>query len=228
MRVLIADDHAVVADGLVAYLRDTCDVLEVVSDGQSLIDAAVRLSPDVIITDISMPQVDGLEALRALSRRGVISKVIVLTMHDEPEFVQAAFEEGASAYLLKNCDGRELINAMTEVMRGRVYITSLIAKSLVSALKEAKSEYCEHSDKLTRRQRDILRLIADGKTMKEAAALLGISTRTAESYKYKAMEQLGVQTTAELIQHAVRAGIVSNTKRVGHVPNRFGHEVKIR
>jgi DNA-binding NarL/FixJ family response regulator len=206
--VLIADDHPVVTQGLVSLLEDEFEIVGIVGDGRALIDAAKARRPDAIVADISMPVLSGLDALRRLTADGLCLKFIFLTMHADAELAGEAFRAGASGYLLKQSAGDELITAIHEVMQERVYLTPRIAKDVLTtmALPAARPV-----DGLTPRQRDVLRLIADGRTMKEVAAALNLSRRTVETHKYEMMHSLGIATTAELIRYAVQHGIVGAT-----------------
>lgn len=206
--MLLADDHAVVAEGLQALLKDTFDLVGVVHDGRALLEAAETLRPDVIVTDVSMPLMNGLEAIRQIRARRPDAKVIVLTMHRDTHLAAEAFRAGVSGYLLKVSPGEELINAIQEVARGRSYVTTLLAKDLITLLIEAGGNPREDGGVLTPRQREVLQLVAEGRTMKEVAAILHISPRTAESHKYEIMQALGVQTTAELVQYAIRLKLI--------------------
>lgn len=206
--VLLADDHAIVAEGLAALLKGSFSLLGVVNDGRALIAASNELHPDVIVTDISMPSLNGLDAIRQIKRSQPAAKFIVLTMHSDPEMAVQSFRAGASGYLLKTSPGEELLTAIREVAQGRVYLSSHIAKDLISLLLEAKKEISTLADNLTPRQREVLQLIAEGRTMKQVASLLNISQRTAESHKYDMMQTLGVETTAALIQYAIRIKLV--------------------
>ena len=205
--LLLADDHAIVADGLRSLLSDEFDLVGVVHDGRALLEKAEQLKPALIVTDISMPGLNGLDAIRQLRKLGVSSKVIVLTMHIEPDLASRAFRAGVSGYLLKQSAGEELIGAIREVLKGRVYLTPLIAGDVITILMKARDE-SDDGDHLTSRQREVLQLIAEGRTMKEIGGILNISTRTAESHKYDTMQTLGVGTTAELVQWAVRLKLV--------------------
>ena len=207
--VVLADDHAVVAEGLGALLKEKFSLLRTVHDGKALVAAAAELNPDVVVTDISMPLLNGLDAIRQIKLARPSANVIVLTMHIEPDLAVQAFRAGASGYLLKTSPGEELVEAVRQVAQGRAYLTSLIAKDLISVLLEAKKKSSAGEEKLTARQREVLQLIAEGRTMKEVATLLNISPRTAESHKYAIMDLLGAQTTAELVQHAIRLKLVS-------------------
>jgi DNA-binding NarL/FixJ family response regulator len=205
VKVLIADDHTVVAEGLQALLRDEFDLVGTVHDGRALLEAVETLRPDVIVTDISMPLLNGLDAIRQIRARKADAKVVVLTMHRETELAADAFRAGASGYLLKISPGEELIAAIHHAANGRAYVTSMLAKDLITLLIEAGRSPTAEGGTLTPRQREVLQLIAEGRTMKEVAAILHISPRTAESHKYEIMQTLGVKTTAELIQYAIRS-----------------------
>ena len=207
--VILADDHAVVAEGLASLLRDKFRLLRTVHDGRALVAASLELNPDVVITDIGMPLLNGLDAIRQIKSGRPSTHIIVLTMHIEPELAAQAFRAGASGYLLKTSLGSELVEAVREVAQGRAFLTSLIAKDLISVLLDGKKEPTSEQGSLTPRQREVLQLIAEGRTMKEVAALLNISPRTAEAHKYEIMEQLGAHSVAELVQHAIRMKLVS-------------------
>jgi DNA-binding NarL/FixJ family response regulator len=200
-RVLLADDHAIVVDGLSSLLKDQFDLVGTVADGPALVDAVRRLRPDVIVTDIAMPRMSGLEALRRLSADGLKSKVIFLTMHSDPQLAAEAFRAGASGYVLKHSAGEELVTAINEVLQGRAYLTPLLTRDVLANLGDALAR---PKAKLTSRQREVLRLIMEGRRMKEIAAELHLSRRTVESHKYDMMHALGVRTTAELIQYVIR------------------------
>lgn len=203
LRILLADDHKMFSQALGSLLDDY--ELTTVEDGQTLVDVASRLDPDIIIVDISMPVLNGFDAVRKLKKEGCSAKIIFLTMHADADLVAEALRCGASGYVLKQSVGEELIAAITQVLEGKVYLPQLVGKASDRSLERSPS----HSLNLTPRQREILPLIAQGHTMKEIAALLGISTRTAESHKYEMMEALGIQTTAELVQYAMKLGLIS-------------------
>jgi DNA-binding NarL/FixJ family response regulator len=207
-RVLLAEDHTVVAEGLQALLKDAFELVGTVHDGRALLDAADKLRPEVILTDISMPELNGLDAIRRLKRQLPNIKLIVLTMHRDTQLAVDAFRAGASGYLLKVSPVDELLDAIRQVSKGQVYITALLSKDLFSILAEAADKAPEDKSPLTQRQREVLQLIAEGRTMKEIASTLDISPRTAESHKYETMQILGVSTTAELIQYAIRTKLV--------------------
>ena len=205
-RILLADDHTMVAQALAHYLKEDFDLLGIVDDGQKLLDAVRALRPDVVVSDIAMPVMGGIDALRELRERGEEVKVILLTMHAEPELACQALRAGASAYLLKHSAGEELVAAIGQVMKGNTYISPLIASDVISAMSTSAGR---RNSELTPRQRDVLRLVASGLTMKEVAAELNLSRRTVEAHKYEMMEALGVRSTAELVQYAMRHGFVA-------------------
>jgi DNA-binding NarL/FixJ family response regulator len=207
-KVLIADDHTIVAQGLELILRESFDFIGTVTDGRALLEAAERLKPDVIVADISMPLLNGLDATRQLKSSGNHAKVVILTMHADAHLASEAFRAGASAFVLKQSAGEELVKAINEILQGRAYLTPLIAKDMITVLMEGKGEPGGEV-KLTTRQREVLQLIAEGRTMKEVAGILNISSRTAETHKYEIMEVLSVRTTAELVQHAIRLRLIS-------------------
>ncbi len=204
-RVILADDHAIVADALAAYLREACDLVAQVRGGRDLVAAAEKHRPDLVIADMSMPDLSGLEAMRKLRGAGSTAKFIFLTMHEDPHLAGEALRAGASGYLVKTSAGEDLLKAVAEVMRGGVYLTAAIAREALDAVASPGSSPL---DKLTLRQREVLRLVAAGRSMKEIAAALGLSPRTVETHKYEMMRSLGVETNAELIQFAIRSGLV--------------------
>jgi DNA-binding NarL/FixJ family response regulator len=206
--VLLADDHAILMDGLVNLLRQEFDVVGVARDGRTMIEMAKNKRPDVIVTDISMPHLNGIDATRILRKELRSARFVFLTMHADLPLVEEAFRVGASGFVLKMCDAGEFVKAIHSVAKGSTYITPLLAGDLISVLMTAGPKESSREAPLTSRQREVLQLLAEGKTMKEAAALMGISTRTAESHKYEIMRQLGVQTTAALIRYAVRIKLV--------------------
>jgi DNA-binding NarL/FixJ family response regulator len=173
-----------------------------------MVEMAKQYHPDVIVTDISMPHLNGLDAARILKKEANSAKLLFLSMHADLSLVEEAFRAGASGYVLKLCGADEFMKAIQCVAKGSTYITPLLAGDLISTLLTTGPTETSRDATLTLRQREVLQLLAEGKTMKEVAALLGISTRTAESHKYEIMRQLGVQTTAALIRYAVRIKLV--------------------
>jgi DNA-binding NarL/FixJ family response regulator len=206
--VLLADDHVMLMDGLAHFVRRDFDVVGIARDGRALVEMAKQTRPDVIVTDISMPHLNGLDAARILKKELTSAKLLFLSMHADLPLVEEAFRAGASGYLLKLCGADEFLKAIQCVAKGATYITPLLAGDLISNLLTMGPQEISRDATLTVRQREVLQLLAEGKTMKEVAALLGISTRTAESHKYEIMRQLGVQTTAALIRYAVRIKLV--------------------
>jgi DNA-binding NarL/FixJ family response regulator len=207
-RILIADDHKMFAQGLQGLLEDEFLLVGTVADGQALIDEAERLKPEVILVDISMPVLNGLDAVRRLTEKGNPAKVIFLTMHADDRLLAEAFRCGGSGYVLKQSAGEELISAIKQVLAGEKYVTPLIATEWAQDLSAQIGE--KQKLTLTPRQREVLQLVTEGCTMKEVATRLGISTRTAESHKYEMMEGLGVETTAELIRYAIKLGLTGS------------------
>ena len=206
--VLLADDHKMFAQGLRALLEDEFDLVGSVENGQALVDAAAKSNPDVIVVDISMPVMNGLDAVRQLKERKIPAKIIFLTMHADDRLLAEAFRCGGSGYVLKQSAGEELILAIKQVLAGHKYVTPLLAKEWVEDV--SKGIDVRKKLALTPRQREVLRLIIEGCTMKEVANRMGISTRTAESHKYEMMEGMGVDSTAELIQYAVKIGLTDS------------------
>ena len=205
-RVLLADDHALLLGAIEKLLAADYDVVGQVNDGRALLDAAERLHPDVIVLDISMPLLNGLEAGRLLQQRLRHVKLVFVTMNEDPELAAEAFRSGASAYILKRSAVSELTTAIREVMAGRTYITPLVAAELVGSL--LNQDVDQSGGPLTSRQREVLQLLAEGFSMKEVASELKLTPRTVAFHKYRMMEQLRVKSTAELIQYAVRHHIV--------------------
>jgi len=199
--VLIADDHTIVVEGLVGLLKDDFDVVGTVSDGQLLIDAARRLRPDVIVTDISMPGLSGLDVLPRLKAERVDSRVVVLTMHNDAALATRAIRAGASGFLLKQSAGEELVNAIQQALQGRVYLTPALTRDVIERMAQPADQ---SEPQLTARQRDVLRLIVEGQRMKAIAAALQLSPRTVEAHKYEIMQALDVHSTAELVRYAMQ------------------------
>jgi len=206
-KILLADDHKMFAQGLQSFLEDEFELVGTVADGQALVEAAHELDPDVIVVDISMPVLNGFDAVRQLKKEGMPAKIIFLTMHADDSLVVEAFRCGGSGYVLKQSAGEELITAIELVLAGHEYVTPLVTTESV----QGRSKGSDRTQKLrlTPRQREVLQLIIEGCTMREIASRLGISTRTAESHKYEMMEGLGVESTAELIQYAIKLGLTS-------------------
>jgi DNA-binding NarL/FixJ family response regulator len=207
LRVLLADDHRLLREAFAELLRPDCDVVGAVADGRALLAAAAELRPDVVVLDVSMPVLNGLEAARQLRRLVPEVRVVFLTVHEDPDLAAEAFRAGASGYLLKNSAASELFQAIREVSEGRSYVTPLATRGLVEGLLQGPEPADRPAD-LSPRQREVLRLLAEGHTMKDVARLLNISPRTVAFHKYRMMEELGIRTSAELVQFAMRRRVV--------------------
>src|SRR5262249_23127707 len=201
--VLLADDHAIVVEGLVSLLQREFSLVGTVPDGSHLIDAARRLQPDVIVADMAMPGLSGIEALRRLKLEGNPAKVIILTMHADAQLAAEALRAGASGFVVKHAAGKELIEAIHAALRGGSYVTPPLTPDVLKRLADDRAG----ADVLTPRQREVAALIAAGRTMKEVAATLGLSPRTVETHKYQIMSTLGLRTNAELIRYALEHGL---------------------
>jgi DNA-binding NarL/FixJ family response regulator len=208
-RILLADDHCVVAEGLRSLLGPHFDVVGVVSDGRELLAAAKTLDPDVIVLDISMPSLNGIEAARQMGAAKSRAKMVFLTMHREVTYAVRALEAGASGFVLKHSAPCELVTAIQEALKGGTYVSPQITGDLVRGSRHGMAAGGVAMHDLTPRQREVLQLVAEGHSAKEIAALLHISVRTAEFHKARLMESLNVETTAELVQYAIRTGVCS-------------------
>jgi DNA-binding NarL/FixJ family response regulator len=208
-RVLLADDHRMVAEGLKSLLAQDFELVEVVEDGRALVAAARKLRPDVIVADITMPHLNGLEALSQLKRDNPAVKVVFLTMHQEVAYARRALESGASGYVLKHSAPAELLAAIRAAVEGKTYLTSALAGEVFQSLKSDSAKATDPVASLTPRQREILQLLAEGSSAKEVGATLGISVRTVEFHKYQMMETLGIHNSAELVHFAIKHGIVA-------------------
>ena len=205
-RVLLADDHTLLLGAFEKLLAPECEIVGTASDGRSLVAEAQRLKPDVVVLDIAMPLLNGLEAGRQIKQLQKDVKLVFVTMYEDADLAAEAFRAGASAYLLKRSAASELLLAVREVMKGRSYVTPLVTEGLVGAFMSAAKR--KPSRDLTPRQREVLQLLAEGRSMKQVAAVLDVTPRTVAFHKYKMMEQLNIRTNAELIQFAVTHHIV--------------------
>src|SRR5262252_5796893 len=212
-RVLIADDHAILLDAFRKLLEPQYDVVGTVTDGQALVKAAEALKPDVILADISMPRLNGLDAGERLRNRVPKAKLLFLTVSEDPDVAAEAIRRGAAGYLLKKSASAELFEALRAVLRGRTYVTPAIAKE-PTAVFVSTAKRAGPARNLGLRQREVLQLLAEGKSMKEAADVLGVTPRTIAFHKYTMMEQLGLKSGAELVQHAVKLGLVARAAAV--------------
>jgi DNA-binding NarL/FixJ family response regulator len=205
-KVLIVDDHKVVAEGLVRLLGDRYDIVGTVNDGRLVLDAVWHLQPDVILLDVSMPNVSGLEAMRQLKEHGTAFKAIVLTMHADANVAVEALKAGASGFVLKESSGEELLTALQVVLNGHTYLASDLTKEIVNLMVGTADP---NQIELTAQQREVLRLILRGQRAKEIANTLDLSTRSVDGIKYRIMQQLNVHSTAELVRYAIEHRLVT-------------------
>lgn len=206
-RVLLADDHRMVAEGLKTLLSPEFDLVDVVEDGQALVEAARRLRPDVIVADIGMPRLNGFEALAELRKDDPGVKVVFLTMHQEAAYARRALEAGALGFVLKHSAPAELVTAIRAALDGRTYVTPTLAGELQQAAREGPAAPGVASGALTGRQREILQFLADGCSAKEIARRLQISHRTVEFHKYQMMDALGLRNNTQLVRWAIKRGL---------------------
>jgi len=204
-KVLLADDHAIIAEGLARLIEDVADLVGRVNDGVRLVEEARRLRPDIVVADITMPGMSGIDAMRQLKAEKSEARFIFLTIHTEARLAAEAMRSGASAYLLKQAAGGELFDAIQAVAQGRTYLTPLITGDVLRNL-TAPADTGERE--LTPRQRDVLRLLAQGKRMKEIAAELDLSVRTVENHKAHLLDVLSLTSTADLVRFAIKQRIV--------------------
>ena len=206
-RVLLADDHRIVAEGLKRLLEPEFDLVGVVEDGRALLSAARELRPDVIVSDITMPELNGVEALEEMKRHDPGVRVVFLTMHHNVAYARQAMEAGALGYVLKHSAADELLLAVRAAAAGKTFVTPAIAGELLQAMRSGDAADDDPVRKLTLRQREILRLLVEGHSAKSIAARLDISPRTVEFHKYSMMETLGISSNAELIRFALESGV---------------------
>jgi DNA-binding NarL/FixJ family response regulator len=209
-RVVLADDHSLVLEGLHKILEDEYDIVGMAEDGRTLLKVAQQHNPDVVIMDISMPQLNGLDAARQLCKLLPTCKIIFLTMHADPAYAKEAFQAGASAFLLKRSAASELMLAIHAVLKDQFYVTPEIAKDVLLPLFTESEQSLNEERSLTSRQREVLQLVAEGKSVKDIANSLNISSKTVEYHKTKLMRELDLYTTVELTKYAVAKGLVSS------------------
>jgi DNA-binding NarL/FixJ family response regulator len=205
-RVLVADDHQILVEGLKGLLAPEFDLVGVVEDGRALVENVKKLRPDVIVADISMPRLNGIEALIELKKVDPQVKVVFLTMHRQVAYARRALEAGAAGFVLKHSALKELVLAIRAALDGKTFVTPTIDEELRQPWHADRSS--KPAAALTRRQREVLQLLGEGKTAKEIAAVLDISTRTVEFHKYAMMQSLGIANSAELVHFAIKNGIV--------------------
>lgn len=208
-RILVADDHTLVAELCKRLLETEFDVVGIVSDGRALIQAATTLKPNVIVVDIAMPILNGLDAGERVKTTLPAVKLIYLTMNPDPHVAAEAFRRGASGYLLKTCASSELVIAVREVLRGGSYVSRTLSRETVADLRRHDNRLVEQDARLTERQREVLQLLAEGRVMKEVGSILNMTTRTVAFHKYRIMEVLGTKSNAELVRYAVRTHLIS-------------------
>ena len=208
-RVLLADDHRVVAEGLKRLLEDDFELVGVEEDGRALVAAARTLKPDVIVADISMPHLNGIDAMVQLKKDNPDVKVVFLTMHQEPAYARRALEAGAVGFVVKHSASTELVLAIRAALKGQTFITPTLASDVLRHAQQEARDGNGGEDLLTPRQREILELLAEGRSAKEIAVTLAISARTVEFHKYQMMEAHGLHNNAELIHFAIKHGIVT-------------------
>jgi DNA-binding NarL/FixJ family response regulator len=207
LRVIIADDHVMLGEAFERLLAPTCEIVAKVVDGRALVEAVRKLRPDVVVLDISMPVLNGLTAARQIRDFDKDVKLVFVTMNEDPDMAAEAFQSGASAYLLKRSAASELLAAIEQVVHRRSYVTPLVTEGMVHAFIDGRAGR-QAKQGLTGRQREVVQLLAEGRSMKEVATLLDITPRTVAFHKYRVMEQLRVKTNAELIQYAVKNHLV--------------------
>ena len=208
-RILIADDHNLVAELCKRLLETEFEVVGIVGDGRALVRAAGKLKPDVIIVDVAMPILNGLDAGRQVKAMLPSVKLVYLTMNPDPEIAVEALARGASGYLLKTCASSEMVLAVREVLRGKTYLSRALSRDAVDCLRWQHKQLVDENERLTDRQREVLQLLAEGRVMKEVSGILDMTTRTVAYHKYRIMEVLGAKNNAELVKYAVRSHIVA-------------------
>jgi DNA-binding NarL/FixJ family response regulator len=208
-RILIADDHNLVAELCKRLLETEFDVVGIVTNGRALVRAAGELRPDAIVLDIAMPVLNGLDAGRQVKEMLPAVKLVYLTMNPDADVAAEAFRCGASGYLLKTCAAAEMVTAMREVLRGKSYLSRALSRDTVTFLRHQDKKLVEFDDRLTERQREVLQLLAEGKVMKEVGGILNMTTRTVAYHKYRIMEVLGAKSNAELVKYAIRNHMVA-------------------
>jgi DNA-binding NarL/FixJ family response regulator len=208
-RILIADDHTLVADLCKKLLETEFDVVGTVCDGRALVRKAAEMKPEVIVVDIAMPILNGLDAGQQVKAMLPAVKLVYLTMNPDPEVAAEAFRRGASGYLLKTCAAAEMVIAVRKVLRGLLYLSPRLSKDTVDYLRRQSKMPVEEEERLTDRQREVLQLLAEGKVMKEVGGILHMTTRTVAFHKYRIMEQVGARSNADLVRYAVRNHLIA-------------------
>ena len=210
VRVLVADDHQILAEGLRGLLEPEFELVGIVSDGREMLEAARELRPDVVVLDITMPNLNGIDAAAQLRAAGSAARVVFLTMHREATYAARAMDAGAAGFVLKHAATSELVTAIREVVQGRTYVTPLIAADLLREYREGPGHRPAAIEQLTVRQREVLQLVAEGHSAKEIGRLLHISARTAEFHRARIMEVIGATGTADLVRFAIQHGLTTS------------------
>jgi DNA-binding NarL/FixJ family response regulator len=207
-KVLLADDHSLLCEAFTKLLEPHCDVVGTVGNGRAVLDAVVMLNPDIVILDIGMPLLNGMDAARQLRQAAPKVKIIFLTMNEDPDLAAEAFRLGAAGYLLKNSAAKELVQAIEQVSQGHSYVTPLATKDLVESF-VLKPGGAPKSGEMSSRQREVLQLLAEGHAMKSIARILKITPRTVAFHKYRLMDELNIKSNAELVHYAIKNHVVS-------------------
>ena len=209
-RVVLADDHQIVLDGLARLLESDFELVGTATNGRDLLERAAALSPDVLVVDVSMPLLNGIDAIERLRAAGNDAKIVCLSMHPEVEYASRAIGAGANGYVLKHAASDELVTAIRKALGGGTYVSAALRTPGFDELLTRGERHRKHVIALTPRQREIVQLLAEGKSAKEIGAILDISSRTVESHKYKIMEDLGLKTSAQLVQYAISQRLVAD------------------
>ena len=208
-KILLADDHTVILDGLRSILEADFEIVGAVTDGRALVAACEKLRPDVVLSDITMPLLNGLDATRQIKKADPEAKIIFLTMHPDVAMAKEALRAGGSGYVVKHSPASEIVTAIHEVLQGRVYLSPLVTKEVLDSFMANVEGPEQLPSPLSQREREVLQLVAEGQTHKEVAQTLGISVRTAQYHRYNIMKKLGLRTAAELTQYAIKHGIIA-------------------
>ena len=205
-RVILADDHTMLVEAFEKLLSPECEIVAKVADGRALVAAVQEHHPDLVVLDLAMPLLNGLDAARQIKQIDRSVRLVFVTMNEDPDLAAEAFRAGGSAYLLKRSAGSELLTAIREAMKHRSYVTPLVTEGMLGSLMHATAD--TGARQLTTRQREVLQLLAEGKSMKEVGSILNVTPRTVAFHKYRMMEQLKIKTNAELIQYAIRHNLI--------------------
>ena len=205
-RVILADDHTMLVEAFEKLLAPECEIVAKVADGRALVAAVQEFHPDLVVLDLAMPLLNGLDAARQIKQIDRSVRLVFVTMNEDPDLAAEAFRAGGAAYLLKRSAGSELLTAIREAMKHRSYVTPLVTEGMLGALMHSSPD--AGARQLTSRQREVLQLLAEGKSMKEVGSILNVTPRTVAFHKYRMMEQLKIKTNAELIQYAIRHNLI--------------------